>query len=570
MGKIARGEYTLPSETMEALYRLNMQLGLLNDELTTENEELERFEGEVGEGENKGAFTMSVQNMAQFEFFHGKNGYLRKMDTVSKLGELLHESVIAQDGSTTTVFGILSEKDKQAQTDIEVIQHNLFVDGTDLLDKNAYGSYAKKYGVVREKDDPNDSVTAAEWIAEVKSDASSDGKSPTYFKDLARIIAARQLSNAVRHKKETLDAQLDRQQLLDRASELTHDMTFRLIMSQPEAVREIENCYRNPRSNGGALEDVLTRGLRRMKPGQLPNKTIYERYLPTVKERIEALKEMAKKGDARMSLRCAAEIVALRRTHNVARGDASSLKIAIQTDKLGSLRARTEELASDPAFQEAIKDPDMLAALKHGHGGRLVDLLPQKLNEARGRLERRALTDACKKLGLDPAQISPQSREGQIIRLRGEALKLAENLRPGKLDAMPEWERNVLLNRSKFMIAKYITLDMQCRDPQNRTALDPELLKQPAGDDAQVNDDAYAAQSSPQFQNMMDGLSDGDVLGLVTILPHLQQQDFMETLVQKTAVQRGAQPDAAERNEIIVEHVPRENQDHNEDVKLPN
>lgn len=524
MGKIVTGKYKLPPDTMDALYKLNIQLATLNREL----KETDVFD--------------------QFERTKGPDGYLKKMDTVEKLGEILNESMTLEDGSgKTTVYGLMSKEEaEQAKKDIEVIQSNLFVEGIDLLDADAYKSYAKQYGIKRDAGKLDVVKTAAEWIEQFKDEpftgAVEAGNTKIDFKTPARIVAARQLSNAVRRKKESLNEPISDQALQNRAAELENDATFQRIMSADEAVRTTQDCCRSSRSNGGSLEDILTRGIRRQLPGQMPNKPIHARYLPTVKERIEILKAMAKKGDDQMKMRCAAEIVALRDTPGVVRGDKNSLNIPIPTDEYGSLRARVEVLAADPVFRESMKDPEMRAALTHGHGGKLVDLLPKKREEAGKRLDKmRAIRE--------------NTYEGQIRKVQADAKALAAKVQPEKLANMPQEDKNALLADSKFMIAKYITLDSSCRDPQNRSVLDPERMKQQTGGIIKVDSDALSTTYTQSFKDMMAPMSDEDVFGLISDMSKMGQQEFMEKLAQKSVAPKQEQHENLNKEPVKQEHL---------------
>lgn len=523
MVRIVKEQYNIPPCTMDALYTLDDQLNALGYEL--KKDDLDHFEN-----------TPSI------------DAYLAQMSQLGKLGEILKEPV-TQNGDT--LYDLMCEdQPEEAEKDFARLQSSLFVDGTDLL-ADDISPYSKAYGIEK-KGSEDIEKTAAEWIAECKQEpfASFDIKRKRDFSVPARIIAARQLSEAERGKKEKLAAEITEQELLTRAAELENDEVFRRIMHKKSVFEDVNKCLGNPRSHGGALEDIMKREICKLGPGRLPNKPLYERYMPTVKERIEALQKMAKNGSDVMKLKCAAEIVVLREICGAERGKVSSLKRPVPVDQLGTLHARVAALVIDERFRKAVKDPAVSAALQNGHGGRMVELIDAQLDNAPAprmsnlsgeQPEHEEEQPELQKADLYSVGFQMQAHRFEAMTLLGQY---------GTKEQLSADDRKLILEKGKYLLADYILLDGMSRDPKNPMKIDDERLKQNAGDQQSREERVREGMQKEAFQDMTEDMSAKDMLDLLRVMAHKPQQEFMETLVNKNL----APKEIKQQNEPVAEN----------------
>ena len=555
VGRIAGGEYKLPSSTMDALYRLDAQLGKLNHELILGNDEVADKESVPQWWLQKDFPELVGKDIKskfgeQFEFMDGIADYERQMDTLARMGELLNERTTDKAGNEgPSILAFLYDDDgEKTKKDIEILQNNLFVTGTELLNGEAYDKYSELYGP-KKTGDPDVRRTAAEWIEQSKQDAFLSHDGDEYQKDLsvpARIIAARQLAGAERGKKDKLGAELSEQELLTRAAELESDDTFRKIMSKADVAMEVEACRKNARSNGGALEDAMKREMRRLPPGRLPNKPLFTRYMPTIKDRIEVLQKMAKKGGDEMTLRCAAEIMALRGIQSVKRGDVKTLKTPIPTDSISSLRAKTDAFLSDPKFWKAMKDPQVLAALQSGHGGKMEELLKAKMAEKKAA----PIAD-------DLAPADPYSFGGRLSELRRDAQAFVSEVGSAALlENMGKEQKRHYMSTAKRMIASYIAFDQKCRDPKDRTKLDDGCTKAFAGSTAQMNQIVSKVAVDEDFEKRLDNMGAKEIFNVMKEMGEKPQKEFMETMLDNDLVPESLYPNAPKVETNTLQNKP--------------
>lgn len=528
MVRIVKENYNIPQCTMDALYTLD-------DQLTSLGHELKKggwMEPEQLSEDNK----IQTPIMEQFADTPDIDTYVAQMSKLEKLGEILKEPV-TQNGDT--LYDLMCEDEPdEAEKDFEILQNGLFIDGTDLL-ADDITPYSEAYGP-KVKGDEEIEKTAAEWIAECKEQPfiTFDIERKRDFSVPARIIAARQLSEAERGKKGKLGAIITEQKLLTRAAMLENDDTFRRIMRKQSVYSDIDACLRNPRSHGGALEDIMKREICKLGPGRLPNKPLYERYMPTVKERIEALQKMAKNGSDMMKLQCAAEIVVLREMCGAQRGKVSSLKVPVPVDELGTLRARVAALVVDRKFKEAVEKPEISAALQNGHGGRMVELIDAQLEAAPLMPE---LGDEQSEHGEEQPEHKANEPESQNVNFQSvgnqmkvcsfEAIGMVQQF--GAKGQLSKSEQNIILEKGKYLLADYILLDGMSRDPKNPLKIDDERLNLNAGSQQSREERVREGMQKDSFQNMTENMNAKEMLDLLRVMAYKKQPEVMEALANK-------------------------------------
>ena len=280
--------------------------------------------------------------------------------------------------------------------------------------------------------------TASEWIRSFKKqDTDPILRDPDYPSDkFAKIMAARMLVNSERNKKDRLVANsLSEKQITDKAEELKNDPTFqkfiRDLKNSPKKLALAEAAASAAsRGHGGVLDDQFKEYLKNLPAGELPNKDIHARYLPTVKERIEILQNRAKNQASPYAE--AAEIVVLRNLIKAERNKKAKLDAPIPTaGTRDTLREDTETLKDSEDFREAVNDPDIKKLVAEGHGG----LMSEKLRQ--------------KPMDLDADDIlSANSAKGKMERCRDEADRLHQKLLttddPAEVDRLVASSRKVL------------------------------------------------------------------------------------------------------------------------------
>ena len=143
--------------------------------------------------------------------------------------------------------------------------------------------------------------TAARYIKDVRR---SNLSSP---KDLAenvlKIMAARIIADSVRHKKDRLVSTfVTEDQIDDIVDEMKENATYKKfyddIINNAEFRNKVTNAYGyikvDGRGHGGRIDDLFREYAKNVPPGELDNSEIMQRYMPSVKDRIEVLQKQFK------------------------------------------------------------------------------------------------------------------------------------------------------------------------------------------------------------------------------------------------------------------------------------
>lgn len=200
------------------------------------------------------------------------------------------------------------------------------------------------------------------------------------MEQIARIMAARELSNSVRGKKSTLGVSMNEQQINKRAAEIMDNDTFKEFAKKlkvPENLRKVEAVFTKKFSHGGELDDMFCDYLTKRPAGELENDPKLKRWMPTVKKRVEFLQSEAAKAqkENKTPYKEAAEILLLRQAAEVKRGGKGlEADVPVIGEKgASSLQNSVKNYTNDAKFKAAFDQPDVKKYILSGHGGEMAE-----------------------------------------------------------------------------------------------------------------------------------------------------------------------------------------------------
>ena len=261
---------------------------------------------------------------------------------------------------------------------------------------------------------------AAKWIegykAELGNRIKSQQKGDDYpAADIARIFAARELSNSVRGKASTLGVSMTEHQINKRAAEIMANKNFKIFaekLKKPENLRKVESIFTKAHSHGGELDDMFREHLRTLPAGKLDNDPDLKRWMPTVKQRIEALQGQAQKSlkAGKEVYREAVEIITLRVMVGAKRGgEGLNVPVPVRDGKNGvSLSEKVINDADSPKIRKAFDNADGAKYICSGHGGKMIENIakmnagPDKSKTTAGTTVNRKTVDAPEHTQEDP------------------------------------------------------------------------------------------------------------------------------------------------------------------------
>ena len=231
-----------------------------------------------------------------------------------------------------------------------------------------------------------ESKTAAKWIEDYKAMLGRMIKGKTRGSsypagEIARIFAARELSDSVRGKASTLNKQLQWDQITNRASKIVKNESFKDFVEKlrrPENLSKVEAIFTKKHSHGGELDDLFRDYLTKRPAGELKNDPDLKRWMPTVKQRVEFLQKEAAKTqkENKTPYKEAAEILLLRQAAEVKRGGKGlEANVPVAGENVSSLSKAVNSYADNKDFQTAFDKPDVKKYILSGHGGEMVERL---------------------------------------------------------------------------------------------------------------------------------------------------------------------------------------------------
>ena len=230
--------------------------------------------------------------------------------------------------------------------------------------------------------------SAAKWIEDFKKQFHDN---PEQFKSqpgypmvqIARIMAARELSNSTRGKAATLNVQMTEAQIKAHADKLMEDSSFEMFTAElaqdQNKLSKVEAVFTKRFSHGGELDDFFRGYLTNRPAGELQNSRDLKRWMPTVKQRVEKLQKDAAKAikEKKVPYAEAAEIVALRQMAEVQRGGRGlEANIPVVGEKDGNVKdlsKASKAFAESKDFKDAFNKEDVKKYILSGHGGAMVE-----------------------------------------------------------------------------------------------------------------------------------------------------------------------------------------------------
>ncbi|MBO4887131.1 MAG: hypothetical protein J5589_02300 [Firmicutes bacterium] len=230
---------------------------------------------------------------------------------------------------------------------------------------------------------------------------------PAYLEEkIALIMAARKLSGCKRDDKATLiGTDLTESQIREEAAKLKNDPTFKDFMKKVSRSEGWNAAVKKAMGTGhaGGLDTLFTKFIaEEYAPGKMPNDPSLERYMPTAKQRIEALQlqEMHSRGDATWGelltatgprpgsklpkfdyAKASAEVLVLRNMIKAERDHKATLNRKIPTD--GTLAEKVNTLVSDKAYKRIANSRTARELFAKGHGGKMIEEM-RKLESVAG------------------------------------------------------------------------------------------------------------------------------------------------------------------------------------------
>ena len=226
--------------------------------------------------------------------------------------------------------------------------------------------------------------TAAQWIEGFKKDfhdhpdrVRNQPDYPASF--IARIMAARELSNSVRGKASTLNAEMSKHRINERAEAIMASESFKAFadtLKKPGYIEKAEAIFAKKHSHGGELDDLFRDYLAMRPAGKMPNDPELKRWMPTVGQRVEQLQKQASKAlkSGKEVYKEAAEIMLLRDAAHVQRGGAG-LKNRVPLwgeNCLFNLGPAVEKYAKKQPLRDAFEHSNGKKYILSGHGGEMM------------------------------------------------------------------------------------------------------------------------------------------------------------------------------------------------------
>ena len=208
---------------------------------------------------------------------------------------------------------------------------------------------------------------------------------------MADIMAAREMVNSKRGKVSSLSGELTQEDIRRRANDLKKNKAFqdfvKAIKTIPGVKEKVDSILQKKHRHGDELDDMFKDYLLKLPAGKLPNNAaVLDRWLPTVKDRVEWLQKDAKaamKDTAHPErqadvYKAGLEIVLLRTTAGVERGGHGLDRKVVLSDGTidkPSLTANVNNPELLGQFKTAIDSTVGKKTILAGHGGKMTDAI---------------------------------------------------------------------------------------------------------------------------------------------------------------------------------------------------
>lgn len=426
--------------------------------------------------------------------------------------------------------------------------------------------------------------TAARYIKDVRR---SNISSPEDLaENVLKIMAARIIADSVRHKKDRLISTLvTEDQIDDKVSEMKENATYKRfyddIINNAEFRNKVTNAYGyikvDGRGHGGRIDDLFREYAKNVPPGELDNSEIMQRYMPSVKDRIEVLQKQFKPHNEAY-VYTATHIPKDRNAIVVGEDDPNKLamaRIMIEITKLrtisNAIRKQKSSLekpipVSNPTLSQEVSadySTDYMIGLTgivsnkartsavQGHGGEMVEDLRTECVKSESWLNPR----------LRKIIMTGSIRE-RIRELQNEARELSEWYSNGVV--MQKDERRFRRD-CKNVLAEYLFLDGITRG-QGQDAAPQEAFSKDVPSDKVRTLLTRGPQNDPRFRNTFKDYTEEDYDEIMRDMANTnllrRPTLFMDKLNEKRAEidqrNRGVQQEAASRaeNKVIKSRHP--------------
>ena len=328
-----------------------------------------------------------------------------------------------------------------------------------------------------------------------------------YADNILKILAVRQLADSERGKKDKLVRyEFTDKELNDRVAEMKEDPVFgdfiNKIKQDPDLMKKAILAAQANLGHGGKLDDMLKDYMLNLPPGEFHNDKLHDRYLPTIKERIEyiqkqykramkAMKQMEvlddalevaqkRRSEARINElirkkekladivenfyvpKAVAEIVALRNYAKADLGKKNSLNKKIPSFDNDPLQEELGKVYSTQSFQDICQHEAVLGMLAMGHGGDMTALVREMEAE-------QAEHDPYVTALLEKNTIGYRLNKT----IKDEAKDLAEKIDASVVNESADVRQ--LTEKGKLMIMEYMHLTMKAWNSDYKN-VDKELL----------------------------------------------------------------------------------------------
>jgi hypothetical protein len=422
--------------------------------------------------------------------------------------------------------------------------------------------------------------TAAQYIKDVRR---SNISSPEDLaENVLKIMAARIIADSVRHKKDRLVSTfVTEDQIDDIVDEMKENATYKKfyddIINNAEFRNKVTNAYGyikvDGRGHGGRIDDLFREYAKNVPPGELDNSEIMQRYMPSVKDRIEALQQQFKTHnqayvhyathfpDNRNDIvdaeddpnkqamaRIMLEITKLRTISYAIRKQKSSLEKTIPVSKptLSEVVGADYSTGYGIGLTGIVSDKTRASAVL-GHGGELVEDLRKECMKSE-----RWIAPGLKNIIMTGS-----------IRARIQELK-------EKVEELRDWYRNgaglpagnneqVFIRDSKRILAEYLFLDGITRSPGQDAAPQDAFVKDVPRDKVQTLL-TRGPENDSRFRNTFKNYTAEDfdeILGdMAGTNLFMRPTEFMDTLTTKRAQiderNRGVKQEASQAEKKVI------------------
>ena len=355
-------------------------------------------------------------------------------------------------------------------------------------------------------------------------------------------MAARLIAGSERHHKDKLVSTTISSGELRYVSKKLHEDDFfkKFYRENKDAIQSAFTKY----GHGGGIDDLMKEYILRQPTFGMPTKGMYLRYMPTVKERIDAIKkrltntEKVAKDPERMKdpnfakivketrATLAAEVIVLRNLGLAEKGRKETLNVKLTPEQMAVFNKQVQTLCKDPGFNamldDMMADPKASKLLTAGHGGDMLAYMRSK---------QAAHPD------MDPeakAIMNHSTIGARIEEIKTAAAEMKQKLhdaieaeRGKKTPSMTKIDR--LVADSKKLLAEYLALDNQARKPEKgKVELSTGLMKDIPKD--KINEQIENREKNEAFTKLTKYLTPRDSLAMLGNMAEKSQDEFMKVL----------------------------------------